>query len=288
MSLRTVAAIVPTVRTVEGGGFVVRRPFPTEQMSHYDPFLLLDHLGPVDYAPGQAKGAPDHPHRGFETVSYILEGKLLHADSHGHRGILSSGDVQWMTAGDGIVHAEMPDVDFYKNGGRMHGFQIWVNLPKADKRMTPRYQEVPSAGIPVATSADGKVRVKVIAGEAMGVRAVIDTRTPILHQHWTLSAGGSATTPVPEGWNGLVYVISGRGTVSGTSVVEGQMAALSAGDSVTLATDGAFDLLLLAGKPLNEPVARYGPFVMNTKAEIQQAFADYQAGKMGAITAQVS
>src|SRR6059058_6643193 len=174
---RTVSGIVNSIETLEGGGFLVRRPFPKASFSEFDPFLLLDEMGPIDVAPGEAKGAPDHPHRGFETVTYMLSGDMQHKDSSGHAGRLRSGDVQWMTAGAGVVHAEMPSPEFVRKGGRMHGFQLWVNLPQRDKMIKPRYQEIPSSRIPKATSADGLVSISVIAGEAMGEKAVIETRT---------------------------------------------------------------------------------------------------------------
>src|ERR1700736_49626 len=194
---RSIERTVPALRTVEGGGFIVHRPFPTRMLMDFDPFLLLDEMGPVDYAPGEAKGAPDHPHRGFETVTYMIAGKMEHRDSHGNDGQLGPGDVQWMTAGAGVVHSEMPAADFERQGGRMHGFQLWVNLPQRDKMIRPHYQEIPAAKIPVAASADGKVSVRVIAGEAMGVKAVINTRTPIIYLHWTIKPGGRIVQPVP-------------------------------------------------------------------------------------------
>jgi redox-sensitive bicupin YhaK (pirin superfamily) len=281
--VRPVSRILPTIKTLEGGGFVVRRPFPVENLSYVDPFLLFDHFGPVDYAPGQAKGAPAHPHRGFETVTYVLEGRMQHEDSAGHAGELGPGDVQWMTAGHGIVHDEMPHADVLRDGGRVHGLQLWVNLPRADKLMQPRYQEVPAARIPEATTPDGLARVRVIAGEALGVSAVIDTRTPILYHHWSLSPGASIETPVPADWNVLAYALSGRFELGGKTLVEGQMAVLGAGDA--FAAKGEGELILLGGKPLGEPVARYGPFVMNFPAEIKQAMIDYQEGRMGSISA---
>jgi redox-sensitive bicupin YhaK (pirin superfamily) len=168
---RTVAGIVNSIETLEGGGFLVRRPFPKASFSEFDPFLLLDEMGPMEVAPGEAKGAPDHPHRGFETVTYLLSGDMEHRDSRGHAGRLRPGDVQWMTAGAGVVHSEMPSREFARTGGRMHGFQLWVNLPQRDKMIKPRYQEISSSQIPKATSADGLVDVDVIAGEAMDHQA---------------------------------------------------------------------------------------------------------------------
>src|SRR6266852_7675008 len=208
---RTVAGIVNSIETLEGGGFLVRRPFPKASFSDFDPFLLLDEMGPVDVAPGEAKGAPEHPHRGFETVTYMLSGEMEHKDSAGHAGRLKSGDVQWMTAGAGVVHGEMPSPEFLRDGGRMHGFQLWVNLPKRDKMMKPRYQEIPSAKIPKATSADGLVSVNVIAGEAMGEKAVIETRTPIIYLHYRLEPGGVATQLMPHAFNAFAYVVDGAG-----------------------------------------------------------------------------
>jgi redox-sensitive bicupin YhaK (pirin superfamily) len=254
-----------------------------------DPFLLLDHLGPVTWGPGEGIGAPDHPHRGFETVTYLLSGGFQHKDSAGHAGKLNPGDVQWMTAGSGVVHSELPSDEFMRDGGVMHGFQIWVNLPARDKLMKPYYQEIPSSGIPTATNADGKVAVRVIAGQSLGQSAVIETRTPIYFLHFTIQPGGQVVQKIPAGYNALVYLISGSVQVGKESKTahEGQMAQLGDGDSVRLAVAGdaatAADLLLLAGQPLNEPVARYGPFVMNTREEIEQAYRDYQSGRMGSI-----
>ena len=286
---RSVIAVTDSVRTLEGGGFPIRRPFPTQQLMQVDPFLLLDHLGPVRWGPGEGIGAPDHPHRGFETVTYLLSGGFQHKDSAGHAGKLTPGDVQWMTAGRGVVHSEIPSDEFMRDGGVMHGFQIWVNLPARDKMMKPRYQEIPGTGIPQAVSVDGEVRVRVIAGESLGKSAVIETRTPIYYLHFTIQPGGEAIQNVPSGYNALVYVVTGavQAGKERKKVREGQMAQLGDGDSVRLAVPSdaalAADFLLLAGQPLNEPVARYGPFVMNTREEIEQAFRDYQSGNMGKI-----
>ncbi len=266
----------------------MRRPFPSAGTDMVDPFLLLDEMGPVDWPPGGAIGAPDHPHRGFETVTYMLEGTMRHRDSRGHEGAIGPGDVQWMTAGDGVVHSEMPDERLLREGGPMHGFQLWVNLPRRDKRMAPRYQEVPAGRIPEVTSDDGRVRVRIIAGQALGASAVIDTRTPIAFLHFTIEAGGQVTQPVPREQHGFAYVFGGTARLSGQRVDEGQMAVLAAdGDAVTLAVDddarGPADVLLVTGTPLAEPVARYGPFVMNAKHEILEAIDDFQRGRMGRI-----
>jgi len=290
---RTVAGIVSSIETLEGAGFLVRRPFPTASFSDFDPFLLLDEMGPMDVGPGQGKGAPDHPHRGFETVTYLLSGEMEHRDSSGHAGRLTPGDVQWMTAGAGVVHSEMPSREFMRTGGRLHGFQLWVNLPKHEKMMKPRYQEIPAARIPTAQSADGLVTVNVIAGEAMGEKAVIETRTPIIYLHYRIAPGGVATQSVPSGFNAFAYVIDGAGLFGAEleQAGDGQMVLFAQdGDEVRMENPAdaaaALEVLLIGGLPLHEPVARYGPFVMNTKAEIYQAIEDYQAGRMGTIVAE--
>ena len=285
--IREAERIVTAHRQREGGGFIVRRPLPTEGLPLLDPFLLLDEMGPAEYAPGEAVGAPDHPHRGFETVTYVLDGEFEHEDSAGHRGRLAKGDVQWMTAGAGIVHSEMPSERIRREGGRVHGFQIWVNLPAASKMTRPRYQEIPAASIPESRSDDGRARVRVIAGEALGARAVIDTHTPLVYQDWTLDDQADVAVPLGAAFNGLVYVFEGAALVgdAGRELRDGQLAVLGAGDAVRLRASGSgARLLLLAGVPLAEPVARYGPFVMNTREELLMAFRDYEAGKLGEIT----
>jgi redox-sensitive bicupin YhaK (pirin superfamily) len=289
MPSRPVRTVVTAHRQTEGGGFIVRRPFPSATLPLVDPFLLLDEMGPVDYRPDEAVGAPDHPHRGFETVTYMLDGEFEHADSAGSRGRLKPGDVQWMTAGAGVVHAEMPAARIRQEGGRVHGFQLWVNLPARDKMIPPRYQEIPSARIPSGASADGLARVRVIAGEALGARAAIETRTPIAYQDWTLSPGARVVQPVPAEYEVCVYLFGGSAVLGddGTEVGDGQLALFGPGSEVTLrcapGAAGPARLLLLAGVPLREPVARYGPFVMNTEAELRQAFSDYRSGKLGRI-----
>jgi redox-sensitive bicupin YhaK (pirin superfamily) len=284
---RRVARVIDAVSTVEGGGFPVRRPFPIAGFGHFDPFLLIDHLGPVDWPPGGALGAPDHPHRGFETVTYVLQGENEHRDSFGNADVLRPGDVQWMTAGGGVIHSEMPTPAFQRSGGTQQGFQIWVNLPSIDKMMTPRYQTLRANQIPQAQSADKLAQVRVIAGEALGVSARIDTRVPIQMLHYTLQPGAHVEQRVPNEQNGLVYVFKGTARVGDRELREGQAALLSGGDLVALGSDEgageAAQLLLLSGKPIREPVARYGPFVMNTREEIEQAFRDYQSGQFGVI-----
>jgi quercetin 2,3-dioxygenase len=284
--IRTVRRVLPSVETLEGAGFLVHRPFPTSALDHFDPFLLLDEMGPMDLGPGQAKGAPDHPHRGFETVTYLLAGRMEHGDSRGNHGKLTPGDVQWMTAGSGVVHSEMPEAEFAERGGRMHGFQLWVNLPRRDKMMTPRYQEVPAEKIPVGRSADGGATVRVIAGESLGARAVIDTRTPIAYFDVALEPGAVLEQPLGEDFNAFAYVVEGEGLFGAEKTVaqphelvlfrnDGEAARVEAPAGSHLRA------LLIAGKPLDEPVARAGPFVMNTRAEVVQAFEDFQSGRLG-------
>lgn len=289
-TIRTVAGIINSVQTFEGEGMIVRRPFPKSTFSDFDPFLLLDELGPVDFEPGEAKGAPDHPHRGFETVSYILEGCLEHKDSQGHAGKLGAGDVQWMTAGSGVIHSEMPEREFTRLGGRLHGLQLWVNLPSRDKMIKPRYQEIPAQQIPTAETNDRLVRVKVIAGEALGTKAVIETQTEIIYLHFTLQPGAIALQPVPTQYNTFTYVLDGEGLFGADQerAGDGQMVIFAQdGEEVAIANSAdaqlPLDVLLIAGVPLNEPVVRYGPFVMNTQAEIVQAIDDYRNGRIGSI-----
>ncbi len=285
--LRSVTQVVSAQALLEGGGFPVRRPFPTASLSLFDPFLLLDHLGPVNWAPGEAIGAPDHPHRGFETVTYLLAGRMQHRDSAGHQGDLEPGDVQWMTAGSGVVHSELPHPEFFASGGVLHGFQIWVNLPAAQKLMAPRYQDIPAGKIPTSCSADGKVRIKVIAGEALGVQAMIDTVIPITYLHFTLEPGARHLQPLDGDQNALAYVFGGEllAGAGDTRVSEGEAALFGAGEGALLVVpeeaEGPAEVLLLAGRPLNEPVARHGPFVMNSREEIEQALRDYHDGTLG-------
>ena len=284
---RSVNRVVHSTRTVEGGGFVVSRPFPTRELDMVDPFLLLDEMGPAEYGPGEAVGAPDHPHRGFETVTYVLDGAMQHKDSAGNAGTLTPGAVQWMTAGSGVVHSEMPGDEIMEKGGRLHGFQLWVNLPAVEKMVPPRYQEFPAEGIPVATSEAG-VWVRVIAGEALGVHAVIDTHTPIMYLHFVLQPGASVVQLVPPEYNAFAYIVDGDGRFGpeGRPAGDGDAVLFAPdGDGVSIAnvSDRELSLLLIAGVPIREQVARYGPFVMNTADEIRQAFVDYHEGTMGQI-----
>ncbi|OLE40882.1 MAG: pirin family protein [Thaumarchaeota archaeon] len=285
---RSISQVTNAKTTLEGEGFVVHRAFPSNSLREFDPFLLLDEMGPIVLAAGEAKGAPDHPHRGFETVTYMVDGIFEHKDSQGHSGKLKPGDVQWMTAGSGVIHSEMPEKEFSQKGGTMHGFQLWVNLPKKDKMMKPRYQDLPANKIPVAQNYG--VKVKVIAGESMGKQAVIETRTPIMYLHFTLQPGTKVTQTVPQNYNAFAYVVNGEGLFGNEQrpAHKEQVVLFERdGNEITINTlndtKSPLDVLLIAGVPLGEPVARYGPFVMNTEEEIRQAILDYNSGKMGKI-----
>lgn len=268
----------------EGDGMTVRRAFPNQSIGRLDPFLMLDEMGPIQFQPGSRAGFPDHPHRGFETVTYLLDGAFEHKDSNGNKGRLGPGDVQWMTAGAGVVHSEMPAAQLRKEGGRLHGFQLWVNLPAKDKMMTPRYQEFPGAKIPQAKFPGGWA--KVLAGQFGGVSAVIDTRTPIQYLHVHLEAGAKVTLNVPVGHEGFLYVFQGEATAAGKALKEAQTGALSGdGDLPVQAGAAATQFLFVTGFPIKEPVFQYGPFVMTTRDEIIQAVQDFQEGKFGKIPA---
>ena len=271
---RNVKAVIPTQTVLEGGGFKVRRP--AAMGSLMSPFLLLDEMGPADYAPGEAVGAPWHPHRGFETVTYMLAGEMEHEDSVGSKGVITPGDVQWMTAGKGIIHSEMPTKKMMDEGGLMHGFQIWVNLPAKDKMMNPRYQDITSNQSPTIDK-DG-VWARVIAGECLGIESSIDTVIPITYVHVKMESGSSLDKDLDEELNGMIYVFKGEVSIEGKSVKDGSLALLSAGSEVKIEAKEQSEFLILAGPELNEPIARYGPFVMNTREEILQAIDDYQRG----------
>ena len=288
--MRSVVQIVPTHSVLEGGGFKVRRPYSMNRL--LSPFLLLDEMGPNVTGPGEAVGAPWHPHRGFETVTYLLDGRMQHEDSAGNKGELNPGDVQWMTAGRGIIHSEVPHDEFQKIGGRTHGFQIWVNLPAEHKMMAPRYQEIPASESPTVES-EG-VWARVIAGECMGVTSSIDTVIPITLIHVKMEAGAKLNQNIDTLLNSMIYVFSGKVTVFNETRVkarphslglgvnqqikDGELAILSEGPEVEIRSNMESELLILAGPELNEPISRYGPFVMNTREEIEQAFLDYQNG----------
>ncbi len=291
---RKVQRLIDAIKTFEGEGFPVRRPFPGLERSAADPFILLDQMGEVQYAPGEAKGAPDHPHRGFETVTYMIDGEFVHRDSTGGGGVIANGDTQWMTAGAGIVHSEMPPEKLIRSGGLFHGVQLWVNLPAAQKWSPPRYQDISAKSVALLRSQDGGALVRVIAGELAGHRGPGVTQTPITYAHVTLLPGSRLDVPWRPDFNALAYALGGSGTVGPDNValVSGQLAVLGPGDAIRI--EGAprqdsrtptLDVLLLGGRPIGEPVVQYGPFVMNTREEIMQAISDYQSGKMGSIPA---
>ncbi len=270
----------------DGDGVELRRAFPGAAVTDVDPFLLLDQMGPMEFQPGDSRGFPPHPHRGFETVTYLLSGEMEHRDSWGNQGTLRPGDVQWMTAGSGLVHSEMPGKDFARKGGLLHGFQLWINLPRRDKMIAPRYQDTTSERIPVARNAEGTVTAKVIAGESLGSKGVIDTRIPILYVHLTLAPGATHVQEVPRKHNALVFVLEGEGDFGGSTARQNQVVLFDhATDVLKISNTGKepLGLLLLAGEPIGEPVARYGPFVMNTRDELQRAVEDFREGRMGVL-----
>ncbi len=291
---RPVASLTTAPKGLEGEGFPVRRAFAGVSLVALDPFVHMDQMGEVDYAPGEPKGTPWHPHRGFETVTYIIDGTFLHQDSNGGGGRISDGDTQWMTAGAGILHIEAPPEELVATGGLFHGIQLWVNLAGANKWNPPRYQDIRGREAVLVTTEDGGALLRVIAGELAGHLGPGVTFTPITMVHATLSPGASASLPWPPGFNALAYALAGSGS-AGTErrpMEAGQLAVFGPGDALTVAADRtqlggvpAFEVLLLGGRPIGEPVVHYGPFVMNTREEIVQALEDYQAGRLGRIPA---
>jgi hypothetical protein len=255
----------------------------------------MDQMGEVDYAPGEPKGTPWHPHRGFETVTYMIDGTFAHRDSTGGGGLITNGDTQWMTAGAGILHIEAPPEELVLSGGLFHGIQLWVNLPAKDKFVPPRYQDIGSGKVQLLSSPDGGALVRLIAGDLAGFSGPGQTHTPITLVHASVAPGATVELPWPTEYNALVYVLSGVGSVSSAHrpIVAGQLAVFGAGDYLTLSADNSQDsrtdqleVLLLGGRPIGEPVAKYGPFVMNTTEELRQAFEDYERGAMGVVPAE--
>ncbi|MEU3429480.1 pirin family protein [Streptomyces gardneri] len=281
---RTVARVVRPSHTLEGAGFPVRRPFPTGELPLLDPFLMLDQVGPTELGPGEAKGAPAHPHRGFETIEYVLDGAVANTDSRGDSTVVGAGGVQWLTAGSGIVHESLPTPEFLASGGRQHMFQIWVNLPARLKGLPPFSQTAEAAELPVATTPDGTT-VTVLAGSSHGVTGPFTTRTPVLVAHARLTPGGRTEFTAPVGHNAAVYVMEGAAAVGGETLPDGHLAVLTRdGERFTVEAAGpgtAADVLVLAGEPIGEPIARSGPFVMNTDTELRQAEEDFARGLMG-------
>jgi redox-sensitive bicupin YhaK (pirin superfamily) len=294
---RPVAKVVTAHHLSEGAGILVARPFPGElSLADADPFLLLDHAGPQVNGPGEASGAPWHPHRGFETVSYVLDGEISHHDTNGGGGVIAEGDTQWMTAGGGILHDELPTERAYRDGGPFHAVQLWVNLPPSLKMTPPRYQSITRDQLRLLTSPDGGALVRLIAGDLAGFSGPGVTHTPITYAHATLAPGAELQLPWSPAFSAFAYVLTGRGTAGDEQrpVRADQLVVFGPGDRVVVAAAGGrgaaepLDVLLLGGLPIRAPIAHYGPFVMNTRAEILQAIEDYQAGRLGIIPADQS
>jgi redox-sensitive bicupin YhaK (pirin superfamily) len=293
-TVRPVRSITTAPAGFEGEGFPVRRAFAGVDLADLDPFIHMDQMGEVEYAPGEPKGTPWHPHRGFETVTYMIDGTFQHQDSIGGGGLITNGSTQWMTAGSGILHIERPPDALIASGGLFHGIQLWVNLPSAEKMVDPRYQDLEAGDSVLLTSPDGGALVRVIAGDVAGHTGPGSTHTPISLVHATLAPGAELVLPWPSAYNALVYVLSGRGSVGadGQPIASGQLVVHGPGDAIALRADqvqearhDGLDVLILGGRPIREPVAAHGPFVMNTREELVQAFEDYQAGRLGTVPA---
>ena len=291
---RPVRSITTGPRGFEGEGFPVVRAFAGVGPADLDPFVHMDQMGEVEYEPGQPRGTDWHPHRGFETVTYMIDGRFAHQDSHGGGGLITDGATQWMTAGAGILHIETPPAELVESGGVFHGIQLWVNLPSADKFAAPAYQAIEGSAVTLLSSADGGALIRVIAGDIDGHAGPGSTHTPITFAHATIHPGAELNLDWHREYNALVYVLAGSGTVGpvGHPIHQGQLAVLGPGDRITVRADdaqdsrhSAMDVLLLGGKPIREPVFHYGPFVMNTKSEVAQAIEDFQAGRFGTIPA---
>ena len=292
---RRVTSITTAPRGLEGEGFPVRRAFAGIDMADLDPFVHMDQMGEVDYGPGEPKGTPWHPHRGFETVTYMIDGTFLHQDSIGGGGVIQNGATQWMTAGAGILHIERPPDALIDSGGLFHGIQLWVNLPAKLKMTNPRYQDIEAESVSLLTNENGDAIIRVIAGSLGGVDGPGSTHTPIAISHVSLLPGAQLSLPWNRSYNALTYVLAGQGSVGldRSPIAEGQMAVHVDGDFLVLSANEsqdsrtqALEVLVLGGEPIREPVATYGPFVMNTRAELQQAFEDYEAGRLGQIPAE--
>ncbi len=291
---RRVRTLTTAPAGFEGEGFPVRRAFAGVPLEALDPFIHMDQMGEVDYGPGEPRGTAWHPHRGFETVTYMIDGVFEHQDSTGGGGLITNGDTQWMTAGGGILHIERPPEALVASGGLFHGIQLWVNLPAAEKMTDPRYQDIGRDHVALVSSADAGSLVRIIAGEVGGHRGPGSTHTPITMVHATVAPGARLELPWDPRSNALVYALSGRGFVGADrpAFSAGQLAVLGEGDTVTVeaaqaqeSRSPALEVLILGGRPIREPVAAYGPFVMNTRAELAQAFEDFQKGLMGTVPA---
>ena len=291
---RPVVSVTTAPAGFEGEGFPVRRAFAGVDAAALDPFIMMDQMGEVEYAAGEPKGTSWHPHRGFETVTYIIDGTFIHQDSHGGGGVITNGDTQWMTAGSGLLHIETPPEALVMSGGLFHGLQLWVNLPARGKMNAPRYQDVRASDVLLLTSDDGGALIRVIAGDLAGHVGPGSTFTPMTMIHATLQPGASMTIPWRQDFNALVYGLAGRGSVGEERrpLSTGQLAVFGNGGSITIAADQAqdsstpaLDVVILGGEPLREPIAWMGPFVMNTQQELHQAVADFQSGRFGHIPA---
>ncbi|MCW2673699.1 MAG: putative pirin-like protein [Frankiales bacterium] len=289
---RPVKQVTTAPQGYEGEGFPVRRAFAGVDVRDLDPFIMMDQMGEVEYAAGEPKGTNWHPHRGFETVTYIIDGAFQHQDSHGGGGFITDGATQWMTAGGGILHIETPPADLVERGGTFHGVQLWVNLPRRDKLIPPAYQNLEGGDVTLLGSDDGGALVRVIAGELAGNKGPGSTHTPITFLHATLAPGAQLSLPWDASYNALVYVLAGHGRAGteGRPVHTGQTVVFGAGDRLTVAADdtqesryGALEVLVIGGRPIREPVAQYGPFVMNTREELAKAVEDFQSGRFGQI-----
>ncbi len=291
---RAVRSVTSAPSGFEGEGFPVRRAFAGVDLRELDPFVHMDQMGEVEYAPGEPKGTPWHPHRGFETVTYIIDGTFVHQDSNGGGGVITDGDTQWMTAGSGLLHIEAPPEHLVLSGGLFHGIQLWVNLPKSLKWAPPRYQDIRGGDAGLLSSPDGGALIRLIAGPLGDAEGPGSTHTPITLVHATVSPGAEVVLPWRPDFNALVYVLAGQGTVGaeGRPVRKGQLAVYGPGGSLRFAAatsqpaaEPNLEVLVLGGRPIREPIAMAGPFVMNTRLEVIQAFEDFQAGKLGTIPA---
>jgi redox-sensitive bicupin YhaK (pirin superfamily) len=289
---RRVRSVTSAPLGYDGEGFQVRRAFAGVDLADLDPFIHLDQMGEVEYGPGEPLGTPWHPHRGFETVTYMIDGQMQHQDSHGGGGMITDGDTQWMTAGSGILHIETPPEPLVVSGGLFHGFQLWVNLPAKDKWLDPRYQDLRGGEVGLLTSPDGGALIRLIAGDLAEHAGPGRTHTPITLIHITLHPGARVTLPWRSDFNALGYVLNGAGQFGAERVAAelGQLVLWGSGSAITMAANDTqesrsptLDVLLLGGEPIREPVAWHGPFVMNTHDELVQAFEDYQAGRLGQI-----
>ncbi|GAA2739900.1 MULTISPECIES: pirin family protein [Kitasatospora] len=291
---RPVLTVATAPEGFEGEGFPVRRAFAKINTKYLDPFIMMDQMGEVDYAAGEPKGTPWHPHRGFETVTYIIDGTFVHQDSHGGGGVITDGDTQWMTAGSGLLHIETPPESLVSSGGLFHGLQLWVNLPASDKMITPKYQDIRGGSVKLLASEDGGGLLRLIAGEVGGHQGPGVTHTPITMIHVSVNPGAQVTLPWRSDFNALAYGLAGSGSAGAERrpFHMGQAVVFGDGDSITIRADerqdgrtANFEVVLLGGLPIREPVAWYGPFVMNSHRELQQAMEDFQAGRLGTIPA---